>query len=295
MIGVSLIKEPVMEDELWRQLYPMILREGKYRPYKAQFTDGQIVATFLWAVLHDRPVSWACQRRSWPIHLRGRRLPVGSTISRRLRTVTVIRLLRQLEHQLTERDCPSLCRWIDAKPMPIGGNSQDIQAGYGHAAGCKARGYKLYAVADRRQGFVAWRIGPMNASESTMADELIGRLNSEGYLVGDGAYDCNRLYDVAGSRGIQLLAPRRYPKSRGLGHHRHSLHRLRALSMLKTPMGQELLKARAGIERMFGQLTNFACGLKPLPNWVRTRRRVELWVRGKMILYNLWRQLRKAA
>ena len=49
MIGVSLIKEPVMEDELWRQLYPMILREGKYRPYKAQFTDGQIVATFLWA------------------------------------------------------------------------------------------------------------------------------------------------------------------------------------------------------------------------------------------------------
>lgn len=179
--------------------------------------------------------------------------------------------------------------------MPIGGNSQDVQAGYGRAAGCKAKGYKLYAIADWQQGFVVWRVGPMNASESTMADQLIGQLDSEGYLVGDGAYDCNRLYDVAGSQGIQLIASRRYPASRGLGHHRHSVHRLRALGILGSPTGQALLKSRGGIERMFGQLTNFACGLKPLPNWVRTQRRVEMWVRGKMIFYNLWRQLRKTA
>lgn len=284
-----------MEDELWKELYPMIVEQGKHRPAKATFTDGQIVATFMWSVLHDRPVSWACRRSSWPIHLRGSCRPSPATMSRRLRTDSVQRLLRELNQHITAAKPASLCRWIDAKPLPIGGSSQDVQAGYGRSSGGKAKGYKLFAIADRSQGFIAWRVGPMNASETTMADGLIERLDSEGYLVGDGMYDCNRLYDLCSQRGVQFFAPRRYPGSKGIGHHRHSPHRLRALGMLDSPTGLALLKHRAGIERMFAQLTNFACGLTPLPNWVRTQLRVELWVCGKMILYHLWRTRKKTA
>ena len=142
---------------------------------------------------------------------------------------------------------------------------------------------------------MAWRVGPMNASETTMADGLIEQLDSEGYLVGDSAYDCNRLYDLCGQRGVQFLAPRRYRGSKGIGHHRHSPYRLRGLAMHRSALGQALLDSRAGIERMLGQLTNFACGLAPLPNWVRTQPRVELWVCGKIILYHLWRARKKAA
>ncbi|MEN6383645.1 MAG: hypothetical protein ABFD79_00435, partial [Phycisphaerales bacterium] len=53
--------------------------------------------------------------------------------------------------------------------------------------------------------------------------------------------------------------------------------------------GQGLLISRDQIERMYGQLTNFGCGLSPLPNWVRTLFRVEMWVRAKLIFYQIWR------
>jgi len=55
-------------------------------------------------------------------------------------------------------------------------------------------------------------------------------------------------------------------------------------------MGQALLASGNNIETMFAQLTNPGCGLSPLPNWVRSLFRVEMWVGGKMIIYNLWRQ-----
>jgi len=50
-------------------------------------------------------------------------------------------------------------------------------------------------------------------------------------------------------------------------------------------MGQGLLASRNNIETMFAQLTNPGCGLSPLANWVRSGFRVEMWVRGKMIIY----------
>ena len=150
-----------MEDELWVKLYQMVRQLGKNRrPPKAQFTDAQIALTYLWAVLHDRPICWASQRRSWPIYWRRMHLPSPSTMTRRLRTPGVEELLQRVEGTLIHHELPSLPRWIDAKPMPIGGNTQDAQAGYGRAASCMAKGYKLYAIADWRQGFIARRAKP---------------------------------------------------------------------------------------------------------------------------------------
>ena len=68
-----------------------------------------------------------------------------------------------------------------------------------------ARGYKLHAIYDPFQGFVQWKIKPMNANEGPVAAELIRPVSEQGYLIGDNAYDRNKLYDLAGGQGIQLI------------------------------------------------------------------------------------------
>lgn len=280
-----------MENELWTQVYQMVQRLGNNKTLKrATYKDADIVAIYLWSVLHDRPIYWACKKSSWPIYLRKRTLPNPSTMTRRLRTPGIDQLLREVERELIDRSPSALCRWIDAKPLTIGRCSKDKQAGYGYAASGMAKGYKFHAVADQSQGFVAWTIKPMNCHEATAADELIAQLDSEGYLVGDGAYDKNRLYNLSGAKSIQFIAPQRIKNAQGLGHRRHSSYRLRSLSLQGQTLGQALLASRNQIERMFGQLTNLGFGLSPLPNWVRTRFRVEMWTRGKLIFYNLWRR-----
>src|SRR5262245_65845465 len=57
------------------------------------FRDADIVLTLLWAVLHGKPVSWACRPQNWPVWERRVRRPPPSRLSRRLRTAGVARLL----------------------------------------------------------------------------------------------------------------------------------------------------------------------------------------------------------
>lgn len=280
-----------MEDELWKTVYQITQKLGKDKTLKrATYTDADIALVYLWSVLHDRPIYWACQKTNWPIYHRRRNLPNPSTMTRRLRAEGVQRLLLGIEQQLVNTSPAHLCRWIDAKPLTISRCSKDKEAGFGYAEKGLAKGYKLHAVADKSQGFVVWAIKPMNRHEITVASELIARLDWEGYLVGDGAYDKNQLYDLAGQKSIQLIAHQRIKDAKGIGHRRHSPYRLRALLLQRRPIGQSLLESRNGIERMFGQLTNLGCGLSPLPNWVRTQFRVEMWIRAKMIFHHLWRQ-----
>jgi hypothetical protein len=280
----------IMERELWKKVYRMIMDIAKGSSIKrATFNDAHIVQTYLWAVLHDRPISWACDKKNWPIYDRRKPLPTPSTMSRRVRTACIQQLLCAVENAFTEHLPNHLCRWIDAKPLPIGGSSGDKQAGYGYAAGTKAKGYKLYAIADASKGFIRWCVEPMHYNEARVAKVLIPSLRQPGYLIGDSAYDANKLYDMAASREVQLIANKRFSKSKALSHRRQSPHRLRAIEMIQRPFGAGLLNGRGEIDRMFGQLTTFACGLKPLPNWIRTKFRVENWVRGKMIFYNAWR------
>lgn len=279
-----------MESELYRKVYQLVIKIANGRTIKrATFCDADIVLTYIWAVLHDRPIYWACNRKNWPIYYRRKPLPTAATMTRRLRKKGVRDLFKEIEQSLINHFPPSLCRWIDAKPLPIGGASKDRQSAFGFGASSIARGYKLYAIADKNQGFIRWIVRSMDHSETKVARILISSLDNQGYLIGDGLYDKNHLYDKAGEKSMQLLTPKRIQNARGLGHRRHSLHRIRAMELIKSPFGQSLLEGRKGIERMFGNLTCFAGGLKPLPHWVRTLIRVRMWVRAKMILYHLWR------
>ncbi|MCD4831982.1 MAG: transposase [Anaerohalosphaeraceae bacterium] len=280
-----------MESELFRKVYQIIMdlyRKTKLK--RAKFTDADIVKVYLWAVLHDRPTCWACKKKNWPVYHRRQNLPDASTMSRRLRTVGVQKLLRNIEEKLKDTNQRNICRWIDAKGLLISNSSGDKQAGYGYAGGGMGKGYKLYAIADSRQGFVNWKIRPMNFSESKVARELVNEIEPQGYLIGDSAYDKNALYDLAGSKSIRLIARRYCRKARGIGHRKHSPYRLDMLKRLDSKFVDGLIRSRVGIEHMFGHLCNLSFGLKPLPSWVCGLFRVENWVRSKLIFYAIWKR-----
>jgi len=269
---------------------------GKRRgPKRCTYADADIVLVLLWAVLHDRPRCWALDRRHWRGERRRPQLPSQATLRERLRTAGVQDLLRRTE-KLWQDAVPAGRRafWIDAKPLPIGRCGGDREARCGWAAGGLGKGYKLYAIAEKTSGFVSWVIRPMNANETKIAPEPIAQLEGPGYLVGDREYDAGHLYEVTAQRALQLVAGRQR-LGRALGHRPQSPHRLKGLALLQRPLGKRLLRDRYGIERLFGELTSSAVGLAPLPSWVRGLHRVEAWVRGKMIIFNVRRRLRKVA
>jgi hypothetical protein len=61
---------------------------------------------------------------------------------------------------------------IDGIPLTIGGCSKDRQAGYGHAAKCKAKGYNIHAIVGADDTIATWRLAPMNSDERIMAERM---------------------------------------------------------------------------------------------------------------------------
>ena len=285
-----------MEHQLWKAIVALLTTLGKPRKRRANaYTDHDIVGVYYWAVIHDRPNAWACRAKHWPIHLRRRPLPVPGTLSRRLRTRSVVALLDALERRVVAPKEPGLFWMIDGKPLPIGGCSKDRQAGYGKAAGGKAKGYKLHALVGSDGAVAAWRVAPMNKDERVLAGRLVKAAPPEvsGYLLADANFDSNPLHQVCDERGnLQLVTPRRYGPGHGTGHKKQTAGRLRSIALTESPFpafAQQLRKDRTEVERQFGNLTNWGGGLTILPAWVRTHRRVRRWVQAKLVLTALKR------
>jgi hypothetical protein len=292
-----------MEDQLWSVLYPLIQMEGKRRPriQRTQFDDATILAAACWAILHDRPICWACQRHHWPASFT-RDLPSPATMSRRLRTLSLWLLLEQILYRLlavrsVTQGC--LCRRVDSKPMPVGGFSKDRDARRGYASCGMCKGYKIFGCwAKDAVVPEAVILGPMNQSDPAGTMQLIDRvgqlhaggLGAGGYVLADTTDDTNALHESLGSRGFQLLAPRRVSnQGNAVGSHTNrpqSSYRLRCIELLEGPgqFGRSLYRLRGQVERDYGNLGSFGAGLQPLPNFVRRPRRVALWVLVKLIL-----------
>jgi DDE family transposase len=294
-----------MEHQLWEAIVALLAEFGKPRfDPRQDFTDHDIVRVWYWAVVHDRPTCWALCPAHWPPHLRrGLRLPSGGTMSKRLRSPSVVALLDALERRVTAPKEPGLFWMIDGKPLPIGGCSKDRQAGYGRSAGGKAKGYKLHALVGSDGALGGWRVAPMNTDERVMARRLVKAAPPEvqGYLVADTNYDSNPLHQVCDERGgLQPVTRRRYGPGHGTGHKKQTPGRLRSIGLTESPFpvfAEQLLQDRAEIERRFGNLVNWGGGLTCLPAWVRTHRRVRRWVQAKLVLAALKRhaQLRSCA
>lgn len=276
-----------MERELWPVLYHTVrdVARGFSQKY-VQISGWVLVLTMLWAALHDRPVLWACQKANWSTtRLRPWQLPSARTMSRRIDKVGVGLLWRAIEQRLRDLSGvhPGLTAFLDGKPLPVGGSTKDADACFGRAAGVMAKGYKLHTVWSNRALPETWEVTPMNTAEQTVAHRLIAQLRSGGYLLGDGNYDSNQLFDDAFQQGYQLVTP--LPKGKpGSGHHYQSLHRLRSIETMQSTYGPQLYKKRATIERNYGNASSFGGGLAPLPAWIRGLDRVRTWVWAKLLI-----------
>jgi hypothetical protein len=283
-----------MEHQLWKSIVVLLSDVCKARkPTICDFSDEDIVKVHYWAVIHDRPIRWACQRHNWPLWHRRQALPSETTMSRRLRSKSVRALLNALEQRVVAPRHSGLYWMIDGKPLAISGCSKDRQAGYGRAANCKAKGYKIHAIIGPDSAIAAWRVAPMNTDERVMAERLLRVAPIHGYVVGDANFDSNKLHQVCDQRGLQLVTRRRFGPKRGTGHRRQTAGRLRSMALLENPypaFGQGLLHDRDIIERSFAHATNWGGGLTCLPPWVRTHRRVHRWVQAKLVLTALKRQ-----
>lgn len=285
-----------MEYERWKAVNAVLSTLVQLRKWTSQkFSDARIVQVFYWAVICDRPISWACRPKNWPIWLRREPLPSSPTMSKRLKSASVVALLEALERRVIAPKEPGMFWMIDGKPLPIGGRSKDRQAGYGQAAGCKAKGYKVHALIADDGEIAAWRLAPMNKDERVMAERLLKSAPEEvlGYLMADANFDSNRLHQICDARGnLQMVTPRRYGPGRGTGHRKQAKGRLKMIRLTENPQSQfahGLLHDRDEIERRFGHLTNWGGGLQGLPSWVRTHRRVHRWVQAKLVLTQLKR------
>lgn len=283
-----------MEHQLWTAIVKVLAGLDKTRQRRCTFQDEAILQVYYWAVIHDRPASWACRPGNWPIHRRKVPLPSPSRLSRRLRSESVIASRSASERAILAPKRPGVFWMIDGKPLPVGGGSKDRQAGYGRASGGKAKGYKIHAILGPDGLVACWRLAPMNKDERTMAKRMLRAAPIQGYLIADSNYDSNPLHGVCDAHGdLQLIARRRRGRRTGLGHHRHSPGRLRAMELLEgSPdprFADGLVAARNEIERRFGGLTSWGGGLACLPAWVRTYRRVHAWVQAKLVLTALKR------
>lgn len=282
-----------MEHELWSDVVRAVRAAAVgHRERQRKFSDVDIVLTWLWAVQHDRPVLWATDPRNWSFYLRIKSRPSASTMSRRLRTASVRALIERVQGMLTPTPNASVSLIIDAKPLPIGGYTNDRDATTGRACGCFAYGYKLFLILDETGGIHAWKVAPMNHSEQAAAMEMIPvaarSAGTDRWLLGDKIYDSVRLYDHADAHGLKLLAPR-IQRGAGPGPTQTPARR-RSLDLMEppgNPKGAAVMDRRDAIERYLGTLCTVGGGLSPLPGYVRGVRRVTLWVGAKLLLHTI--------
>ncbi len=280
-----------MERELWRRVMGGLRRVPRWWPRGAVYSNRAVLAVLLWAALHERSITWACQRSSWPVQAWRRELPDQSTMSRRLRDARVLLDLERLARSLQHAE-PAATLIVDGKPLPVSRFTADKEAKLGWGAGRHARGYKLHALIDSAQRLIAWAVHPMNHAECTAAAELVekaadlGLIRAGTLILGDASYDSNPLHAAAARAGARLIAPRRRP---GLGlatNRRHHPNRLAAIRFTEQdPGAQRLLgPVRSTIERYFGTLATVGGGLIALPAWARRLHRVRAWVGAKLAL-----------
>jgi hypothetical protein len=274
-----------MERELWPPLYRALRAVAKdFRQRYVSYQPWVLVALFLWAALHDRPVAWACEPRHWSTtKLRPPRLPHRTTVGRRLDGLAVGAFFRELERRLRQRQQVGLLALLDGKPLPVSGVSKDPDAKPGRGAGGKAKGYKLHTLWANRALPEAWEVTPLNEAETKVAQDLLRRTPGAGYVLGDSNYDANAVFDAAGASGYQLLTPMPHANA-GQGHHYQSPYRLGCIERMRDAFGQGLLRGRNQIERLYGNAVSFGGGLGTPPAWVRGLGRVRTWVWAKLLI-----------
>lgn len=253
------------------------------------YSDRQILLMWLWAVFHDRPMSWACQRENCRGHFRPRSLPSVSQFCKRLATPRFEMCRRMLHEVLTEQGRGELLNFLDGKPLVINGYSADPDARNGKACGRYAFGYKLHARTTH-SGFIhEYKVLPLNEGEPNTARRLLERLPEGAMVLADANYDAAPLYKAVDERGARLLTRLKGQHQRKPGTKRSMPRARREAVELWDQMpavGELAMRVRSSIERTFARLCGFGGGLGALPPWARRLSRVTRWVDAKLAIYH---------
>jgi hypothetical protein len=287
-----------MDDQLLLSVYHRLFDFGNIRrPAGCRFSDSIVVLIHILAVVRDRSMRWAHDQRNWPLWMRRLDRPSYSQLMRRLRSMPVRRLIATLNLEYRRWLPCSTEKFCDGKPLVVGGFSKDPDSGEGKLPGDGwGRGYMVHVLIDACGAVETFTVTALGDGEPTVMHRLVKLVELKGTTIrGDSNYDSNRLYAAVAEQGGRLIAPRKKPGT-GLGHHPHHADRLKAIEELE--QSEESLKAhkrhRIRVEQALGHLTNLPFGLSPLPNFVRRKHRVALWVLTKITLYHLYLNLRKS-
>jgi len=273
-----------MEDRLWNIVVSVLPPD---KPASRQtYSEREILFVVLWAALHDRPVAWACCRENWPVRCRPVRLPHPSTVSRRVRRLDFLATFSFAHQRIrTVLGPASTVAMIDGKPLRVSDYSRDPEARNGRAYRGFGKGYKLHAVIDLRGVVLAFEVQPLNVNERRPAARLLNQLPKEvRRVLGDGNYDSSPLHRQLTGSGTHFYSP---PINGVAGPRAHRRRKLLA-RLYRRDWGVRLMNERESIERAFARMSNQACGLKELPNWVRRHRRVHRWISAKVLLHHAY-------
>lgn len=260
------------------------------RTRRAMYSDLLILRMWLWAVEHDRPLSWACRRENYTSMYRPRRLPSVSRFSRRLRTMRFLRLRVLLHRVLTAHTRSSQLSYLDGKALPVGEHTSDPDARNGVVTTGRFRiGYKLHARVNRDGFFEEYRVTALNRGEAKVARQLVRSTPDGGLVLADSNYDSRILYRAVDRHGSQMFTPVKGIARAASTFKRMPESRKRAVLLWRThpELASWAMKERATIERVFAHLCGFGGGLGPLPAWVRRLHRVRLWLDAKIAVYHI--------
>jgi len=286
-----------MDDQLLLHLYHRLFDPGKFHDsYGCLYSDSVIALIHFLGVIRDRSMHWAHNKRNWPLWMRRLDRPSYSQLMRRLKTPSLKRLIARLCLEFRDELPRSNEKFCDGKPLTVGGFSKDPDAREGPLPGDGwGRGYKVHVLVDACGAVDLFTVTALDAGEPTVMKRLVALADLKQItLRADSNYDSNKLYAAVANGGGRLIAPRKKPGT-GLGHHPHHPHRLLAIQQLET--NEATLKAhkrhRIRVEQALGHMTNLPFGLSPLPNFVRRKDRVAMWVLSKLTLYLLYLKLRQ--
>ena len=216
-----------MDSHVWRIIYQMIVAADRSIPKmgrKPTYSDVLIVGMYVWAVGHDRPLCWACERQHYSSCFRPRKLPSVSQFCRRIKMARCQRILHGVHDRLAQSGVTSGLSFFDGRALVVGAHSKDHEARRGRVSGGFARGYKLHAWATEEGQIPVWSVTSLNVSEKRVAKELVAHGSLGDLVLADGGYDSGPLYDKVAEQGMQLLTPM-IKKNAGQGHRPHSPNR----------------------------------------------------------------------
>ena len=302
-----------MDQMIWAGVTAAVdraLRDVPHVGRRPVYADRLIALMLLWAVWHDRCLSWACDRSHCNGLFRPRALPSISRFSRRVKSDRIRMVLQRVHNDLSSREtvCPfDLLSYIDGKAILVSPVSKDPDAKRGKTGGGFAKGYKLHAYINEHRRVVVWCVTPLNTDEKLIAAELVKHVppgtgdgaTAAGLAVqapltlGDAGYDSANLHRAFADRGRHLLTPLRGEKFVGpAGRSDKTLAAMgpRRREVVATwsancHLAEYIMKSRNNAEGTFSVLS-LACGLDRLPGFVRRLPRVTRWIGCKLILYH---------